>query len=147
MESDSNEIEIQAIKDLLEIAVELKKSGILGMLKEMLSDSQKALSGMQADTSLLRLGVLLGAMLEASRRLNSEKIADLKENTEDTALCLLSTVSSSSPQKAPRLGILGLLKEMRDPKVQKGLGYLVELLKNMGSCLGELEAEKIKRKS
>ncbi len=36
---------------------------------------------------------------------------------------------------APRIGLLGMLKAMRDPEVQKGLGLMLTLLKQLGPCM------------
>lgn len=33
------------------------------------------------------------------------------------------------------IGLMGLLAAPRDPDVQRGLGYLVSLLKQLGKCL------------
>ncbi|MEB3806073.1 MAG: DUF1641 domain-containing protein [Desulfurococcales archaeon] len=134
-----SEVEVQALKDLLEVALELKKSGLLGMLKEMLSDTEGAMSGMQADTSLMRLGVLIGAMLEAARRLDGSTIAGLKMNTEDTSFCLFNSLASVTPAKAEPKGMFGLMGALRDPDVQKGLGYLMAIAKSLGACLRSLE--------
>lgn len=143
MEEKFEEAEIQALQDFMEVAVLLKKSGILGMLKEALSSPDEAMAGFQADTSLLRLGVLLGALLEASRKLEGDMIDKLKMNTEDASFCLLNGLALTSPAEAkPRGGIFGLLSALGDPDVQKGLGYILELAKNLGSCLRKLEKKK-----
>ncbi|HEU97917.1 MAG: DUF1641 domain-containing protein [Fervidicoccaceae archaeon] len=143
MEERFDEAEIQALKDFMEVAVQLKKSGILGMLKEALSSPDEAMAGIQADTSLLRLGVLLGAFLEAARRLEGEKIEKLKLNTEDASFCLLNGLASTSPSEAkPRGGLLSLMGALGDPDIQKGLGYLLELAKNLGACMRKMEKKK-----
>jgi len=140
MEQEFSEVEVEALKDLMEVAVELKKSGMLGMLKELLSSADEAMAGLQADPSLLRLGVLLGALLEASRRLEGEKVEKLKMNAEDASFCLLNGIASTSPAEAKKSGgLMGLMKALGDPDVQKGLGYILELAKNLGACMRSLE--------
>ncbi|MCE4627619.1 MAG: DUF1641 domain-containing protein [Desulfurococcales archaeon] len=138
---EAGELEVQALKDLLEVAVKLKEMGIIGMLKEFLSNSEENLAGLQADVSLLRLGVLLGAMLEASRRLPGEKTASLKMNVEDASYCLFSSLADTNPAKTKKVGLTGLMGALRDPDVQKGLGFLIGMAKNLGACLRKLEKE------
>jgi len=132
-----SEAEVQALKDLMDVAVQLKKSGLLGMLKAMLEDTEGAMAGLQADTSLLRLGVLVGALFEAARRLESEEIALLKMNTEDAAYCLLEGLAKTKPAEAEPKGMMGLIGALRDPNVQKGLGFLIALAKNLGGCMNK----------
>ncbi len=137
-----NEVEVQALKDLMEVAYALKKSGILGMLKEFLADSEATLSTFQNDPSLTRLGVLIGAILEAARRLDGAQVAQLKMNTEDTSFCLFNSLANTKPAEAEAKGLFGLMGALRDPDVQKGLGYLIAIAKNLGACISKLEAKK-----
>ena len=133
-----DEFEAEALKELAEIAAELKKTGLLGALKETLASADALMEGIEDDTGLLRLGVLAGALLEAARRLEGEKVAPLKMNAEDAGYCLLNTLSSTKPGEAKPVGMLGLLKALGDPDVQRGLGFLVAMAKNLGACLGKL---------
>ncbi|MCE4625916.1 MAG: DUF1641 domain-containing protein [Desulfurococcales archaeon] len=138
----AGDFELEALKELLEVAVELKKSGILGMLKSFLSEGEEALAGLQRDPSLLRLGVLLGALFEAARRLEAEKTVQLKMNVEDASYCLFNTLAEVSPAKAePKGGIFGLMGVLRDPDVQKGLGYLIAMAKSLGACMRRMEGK------
>jgi len=132
------EVEAAALKELVDVAVELKKSGVLGMLKEIASSADSLMEGIEADTSFMRLGLLLGALLEASRRLDAGKTAGLKMNTEDAAYCLLDTLASTKPGEAKEAGLVDLLKALGDPDVKRGLGYLLAVAKNLGACLGRL---------
>lgn len=138
---EAGELEVQALKDLLEVAVKLKEMGILGMLKEFFSNSEENLAGLQADVSLVRLGALIGAILEASRKLPGEKTASLKINVEDTSYCLFNSLAETNPAQAKKVGLTGLMGALRDPDVQKGLGFLIGIAKNLGACLRRLEKE------
>ena len=139
---EAGELEVQALKDLLEVAVKLKETGILGMLKEFLSDNEEHLSGLQADTSLIRLGFLIGALMEASRRLPSEKTPSLKMNFEDTAYCLFNSIADTKPDQTKRVGLTGLMGALRDPDVQAGLGFLIGIAKNLGACIRSMQEGK-----
>jgi len=134
-----NEVEVQALKDLLEVALELKRSGLLGMLKELLSSTESMMEGMQSDLSTFRLGLLLGAILEAARRLDGEKAVSLKMNTEDASYCLFNSLAATKPGEVQPKGMMGLMSALRDPDVQKGIGYLIAIAKNLGACLNQLK--------
>ncbi|MCE4617979.1 MAG: DUF1641 domain-containing protein [Desulfurococcales archaeon] len=134
-----NEVEVQALKDLLEVALELKRSGLLGMLKELLSSTESIMEGMQSDLSTFRLGLLLGAILEAARRLDGEKAISLKMNTEDASYCLFNSLAATKPGEVQPKGMMGLMSALRDPDVQKGIGYLIAIAKNLGACLNQLK--------
>ncbi len=134
-----NEVEVQALKDLLEVALELKRSGLLGMLKELLTSTESIMEGMQSDLSTFRLGLLLGAILEAARRLDGEKAISLKMNTEDASYCLFNSLAATKPGEVQPKGMMGLMSALRDPDVQKGIGYLIAIAKNLGACLNQLK--------
>ena len=142
---ETGEMEVQALKELLEVAVKLKKTGILGMLNSFLSEYEEALAGLQADTSLLRLGILIGAVMEASRRLEPSKTPSLKMNVEDAAYCLFDTLATTDPAKAEKKGLTGLMGALRDPDVQKGLGFILAIAKNLGACLNRLQGGQAKK--
>jgi len=136
-----DEIEVQALKDLIEVAVELKKSGLLGMLKDFLTDTEDFMSSFANDRSSFRLLALLGALLEAARRLDGAQISSIKKTTEDTSYCLLNSLAEIDPAKAKPRGLGGMMSALRDPDVQKGLGFLIALAKSLGGCLNKLEKE------
>jgi len=134
-----DEVEVQALKDLIEVAVELKKTGLLGMLKDFLSDTEDFMSSFANDRSTFRLVALLGALLEAARRLDGAQIASIKKTTEDASYCLLNSLAEVDPAKAEPKGMMGAMSALRDPDVQKGLGFLLALAKSVGGCLNKLE--------
>jgi len=135
MTGSQAQLETEALKELLEVAVELKKTGVLGMLKEFLADSEGFMTSIQNDPSIFRLVSLVGAIVEAARKLDGAQIAGLKKNTENTVYCLFNSLSSTEPEKAEKVGMLGLMGALRDPDVQKGLGFIIALAKNLGGCL------------
>ena len=47
--------------------------------------------------------------------------------------CLTTAVAVAEVEKP--IGLMGLLAALRDPDVQRGLGYLVSLLKQLGKCM------------
>ena len=139
---DETGLEVAALKELMEVAVLLKKSGILGMLKNFLSDSEALMEAFQNDTSMTRLIALLGGVMEAARRVDGAQMASMKENTEETVHCAFQGLATTDPVKANKMGMFGLLGALRDPDVQKGLGFVMMLLKNIGACLNAKEKSK-----
>ncbi|MCE4609565.1 MAG: DUF1641 domain-containing protein [Desulfurococcales archaeon] len=139
---DETGLEVAALKELMEVAVLLKKSGILGMLKNFLSDSEALMEAFQNDTSMTRLVALLGGVMEAARRVDGAQMASMKENTEETVHCAFQGLATTDPVKANKMGMFGLLGALRDPDVQKGLGFVMMLLKNIGACLNAKEKSK-----
>ncbi len=134
----SGSTDIEALKELAEIAAELKKSGILGALKELVESADALMEGIEDDRGLLRLGVLVGALLEAARRIDGSEVASLKMNVEDAGYCVLEALASAKPGETGDVGILGLLKALNDPQVRRGLGYLLAVAKGLGACIEKL---------
>lgn len=135
---DPKQVEIDALRELTEIATELKKSGMLGALKELAESSDALMEGIEDDRGLLRLGVLAGALLEAARRLEGSDVASLKMNVEDAGYCVLEALATANPGKSGNVGLFGLLRALNDPDVKRGLGYLLAIAKSLGACIGKL---------
>ncbi len=129
------DIEVEAMKELAEVAVQLKKSGILGMMKELLADSESKVSDLEADVALIRLLGIIGVMMRSLEMLDEKEVSKMRLNIEQSMHCLLEAMSSSDPKKAEPKGMLGLMSALRDPDVQKGLGFLISIAKNLGRCL------------
>jgi len=140
-EAGREEIEAQALKELVEVAVKLKESGLLGMLKDVVSDSEGAFAAILSDPSTFRLAALIGAVLEAGRRLDGSRVPGLKNCVENAVYCLLEGMANTDPAKAEPKGLMALMGALRDPDVQKGLGFLIALAKNLGACLRRLETQ------
>ncbi len=132
-----DEIEIQALKELAEIAAEMKKAGILEWLRVFIKEQEEFLSAFNSDPALLRSLGLLGALMDAIRRLDGGEVAGVKDGLEKTLYCALHGFSSVDPAKAKPRGLTGLMGALRDPDVQKGLGFLIDLAKALGSCLNK----------
>ncbi|MGC9169340.1 MAG: DUF1641 domain-containing protein [Thermoproteus sp.] len=115
---------IDAVKDLVIFLSELRNSGVL----ELLAAGIAAAKALSAD-------------LITSRDF-AEKFAKLMElasaasvaasNTEGIA-CISKAMSGAGASRP--IGIYGLLQALQDPDVQRGLGYIVSMVKMLGSCL------------
>jgi len=131
---DVEEEGVKALQELLEVAVELKKSGVLGWLKTLAENSEKIIELAASDYPLFRLLALLQAAAGGAARLEPGEFAEARRNTEETIHCLFSGLRRADPAKAPKVGMLGLTSALRDPAVQKGLGLLLEIARGLGEC-------------
>ena len=111
MSLEEIQLETEALKELLELAVKLKKSGLLNIAE---------------------------AVLNAAEKIDETQLQKIKKNTEESMFCLFNTLSSTEPSRAEKVkGIFGLMGALRDPDVQKGLGFIIALAKNLGGCLNK----------
>jgi len=129
--------EIAAVKELVEVAVALKKSGTLGILKAMTENGDKLLETISEETAVLRLLSVGNAALEPVRELEVEDVRKLSWNTEELVKALLKALAETNPKEVPRVGMTGAIGYLRDEDVQKGLGFLLTLAKNLGAVLNE----------
>ena len=133
---------IQALQELMEVAVELKKSGMLGWLKTLAESGEKLVELAASDYKIMRMLALLEALQGGVGRLEPGDFAEARRNTEKVTACLFNGLKRADPAKAPKVGgIFGLLGVLRDPAVQRGLGLLIELARGLGECV---EAEQKK---
>ena len=134
--------EVEALRELLEIAVELKKTGILGLLKTIVGSGEALVSLALSDTPVFRGLALLQAAGEGIARLEPDEFAEARMNAEDGVECLVRGLKEASPENAGRVGLLGLLGALRDPRIQRGLGYLLALARGIGGCLEAKSSKK-----
>lgn len=59
----------------------------------------------------------------------------LQAATHGGIICTSKALRKVAENGTPRIGLFGLLSALRDPEVQRGLGMLIAILKNTGSCL------------
>ncbi len=129
--------ESEALETLLEIAVKLKETGMLDMLRVIAEKSGELLTLLGNDPGLQRATAFADAAHRALSRLEPEKVVDAKINMEELTYCTLNAVAAAKPSEAKRVGLLGLLGVLRDPDVQVGLGLLLAIAKNLGRCVRE----------
>ncbi len=139
------EAEAEALAELIEVAVMLKKSGLLGWLKAIAESGDKLVELFTSDYTLFRQLALLQALAGGLGKLDVGEFVDARMNTEKAMYCTFKGLSQTDPAKAPRVGMFGAMRMLGDRDVQKGLGFLLMLAKNLGACLNSMEeAEKKK---
>jgi len=127
--------EIAAVKELAEVALALKRGGTLGLLKAMTENGDKLLETIAEEKALLRLLGVGNAALEPVRKLETGEVREIEWNTEELVGALLKALAKTNPKEAPRVGMTAALGYLRDEDVQKGLGFLLVLAKNLGAAL------------
>ena len=127
--------EIAAVKELAEVALALKRGGTLGLLKAMTENGDKLLETIAEEKALLRLLGVGNAALEPVRKLETGEVREIEWNTEELVGALLKALAKTNPKEAPRVGMTAALGYLRDEDVQKGLGLLLVLAKNLGAAL------------
>ncbi|WP_457751703.1 DUF1641 domain-containing protein [Thermococcus sp.] len=127
--------EVEAVKELVEVAVALKKAGILGILKSFTENGDKLLETIAEEKAVMRLTAVGNAALEPVRELELDEVRKLSWNTEELVGALLKALAKTNPKESPKVGMTAALGYLRDEDVQKGLGFLLTLAKNLGAAL------------
>jgi len=126
--------EVVALKELAEVALALKKGGTLGLLKAATQNGDKLLETVAEERALRLLGIA-NAALEPVRELEVSEVRELRWNTEELVGALLKALAETNPKEVPKVGMTAALGYLRDEDVQKGLGFLLTLAKNLGKAL------------
>ena len=127
--------EVEALKTLADIAVRLKESGLLDMLRIVAEKGAELLPMIQNDVSVHRAAALADAAVRAVERLAPDEVVKAKLNTQTVAECTLRALASVDAGSVKPVGMGGLLSALRDRDVQMGLGLLLALAKALGACI------------
>ncbi len=121
---------IEGLEKIIRILKTLNKIGILDILESVLTpEIIGSLARYLMSGGLLRLVDGLETLTEALGELEFEKIGE--------AMPLVKGALEGIPEKAERVGLLGLLGKLRDRDIQRGLGVVMEILKAVGKAYGE----------
>lgn len=123
---------LAALERALDLLVKLDEMGVLEAVDEVLDpDVIGYLMKFLMHPGLLRAADRLDLVFDALGRIDIEAAAGQAE--------LLNKALKAVPKEAKPVGLGGLLSALRDPDVQRGLGFLVEFLRNLGKELAEKE--------
>jgi uncharacterized protein YjgD (DUF1641 family) len=61
----------------------------------------------------------------------------LKLSVQNLSECAFKAIASENAEKAQPVGLMGLVKALRDPDVMTGLGVLIAMAKVLGGCVKE----------
>jgi len=111
------------LKELVNTLYDFKRSGVLDDLLNAAASLRFFTEGLLTRDFVVKVGRLQGVALIAGTNLavDSSKV--------DCLSCDLAAA-----EDAKQVGLLGLLSALRDPEVQRGLGFLIAVLKKLGSC-------------
>ena len=136
-----DEESLKALETLVEIAVKLKETGMLDMLRVLAEKSGEIFAYIGNDVALHRLAAVGEAALHAAEKLSPDDVISMRLNVEQTSECLFRALASMRLEQVKPVSTLGALSVLRDRDVQVGLGFLVALAKQLGSCLRSKIAE------
>jgi len=121
------------LQDALETLLVLQQSGTLDELAELAEVGSLATAALDDEmvTSLAGTGAALGEVAQTA--------AD--DDTRDGIETLLAGLGEAEREPAEPVGPVGLLRGLRDPDVQYGLGYLLALAGAVGRERAERETE------
>jgi uncharacterized protein YjgD (DUF1641 family) len=114
---------IDVIKELVNTLFEFKRSGVLDDLLNIAASLRFLTEGLLTRDFMEKVGKLQEVALIAGTNL-----------AMDTSKIDCLTYAIAAADDAKPVGLFGLLSALRDPEVQKGLGFLIAVLKKLGSC-------------
>ncbi len=121
---------LAALERTLDLLVKLDEMGVLETVGDVLEpDTLKYLFKYLMHPGLLKVADRLDVILDALGRVDYEAV---NKNID-----LVNKALKSIPGEAEPVGLGGLLGALRDPDVQRGLGFLVAFLKALGKSLAE----------
>ncbi|QWC19294.1 DUF1641 domain-containing protein [Halorubrum sp. 2020YC2] len=112
------------LREALDTLLTLQRSGTLDELAELAEVGSLATAALDDEmvTSLAGTGAALGEVAQTA--------AD--DDTRDGVETLLKSVGEAEREPPERVGAVGLLRGVRDPEVQYGLGYLLAVASAIG---------------
>ena len=112
------------LRDALDTLVVLQQSGALDELAELASVASLGSAALDDEMvrSLAGTGAALGEVAQAAS----------DDDTRDGIETLLAGVGEAEREPAERVGPVGLVRELRDPDVQHGLGFLLAIAGAIG---------------
>jgi uncharacterized protein YjgD (DUF1641 family) len=114
---------MDVIKELVNTLFEFKRSGVLDDLLNA-----------AATLRFLTEGLLTRDFIEKVAKLQEVALVAGTNLAMDTSKIDCLTYALAAAEDAKPVGLFGLLSALRDPEVQKGLGFLIAVLKKLGSC-------------
>ncbi len=114
---------IDVIKELVNTLFEFKRSGVLDDLLNAATSLRFTTEGLLTRDFMEKMGELQEAALVAGTNL-----------AMDTSKIDCLTYALAAAEDAKLVGLFGLLSALRDPEMQRDLGFLIAVLKKLGSC-------------
>jgi len=133
------EEDARVIEELIKVARHLKAGGYLSLITEITTNGDLLLEHLANERAIIRSLGLAEAAVDPIENMPPEKLPKLRYHILHMVGATIEALSETDPKKAPRVGMMGALKYLNDPHVQRGLGFLLTLAKNLGKALEEYE--------
>ncbi len=133
------EVEGKSIEELVELLLKLKESGLLDTLKAMLERYEDLMTLLAQDTRMFHAMAVMEGALNGLEEADPGK---LKWATMGMVNCLTKGMEEVYDGKVEKVGLVGLLKALREPEVMYGLGMLLTMARAMGKCMMEMEEKR-----
>lgn len=129
------ELQAQALAQLLDAIVGLKRSGLLGLLSYLADKADESFLAAATDPALMRLLAVLASLQRGITKVEAEDLSRAQNNLEDLTSCAFKALGSVDLSQPRRIGLIGLLNKLNDPDISQGLGILLDIAKGLGSCV------------
>ncbi len=133
------EEDARALQELITVARHLKAGGYLSLITELTTNGDLLLEHLANERAILRGLGLAEAAMDPIKNMPPDKMPRLRYHILHVVGSLVEALAETDPKAAPRVGMFGALRYLNDPHVQKGLGFLLALAKNLGRALEEFE--------
>ncbi len=113
------------LKELVNTLYDFKRSGVLNSLLNAAASLRFFTEGLFTRDFVEKVGKLqvVASIAGTNHAMDSSKV--------DCLTCALAAADDAKP-----VGLFGLLSALRDLEMQRGLGFLIAVLKKLGSCQG-----------
>lgn len=135
------EEDAKTVEELIRLARHLKAGGYLGIFTEMTGNGDLLLEHIAGEREIIRGAALAEAAMDPIKNMPPQQVPKVRHNLVHLMGPLLGALAQTNPKEAPKVSMFGALKYLGDPGVQKGLGFLLELAKNLGKAMDEYEAK------
>jgi len=135
------EEDAKTVEELIRLARQLKVGGYLGIFTEMTTNGDLLLEHIAGEREVIRGAALAEAAMDPIKNMDPNQIPKIRHNLVYLMGPLLEALAKTDPKAAPKVSMFGALKYLGDPGVQKGLGFLLTLAKNLGQAMEEYEAK------
>ena len=131
------EVQAQALAQLLDAIVGLKRSGLLGLLSYLADKADESFLAAATDPALMRLLAVLASLQRGIARVDADDLSRAQNNLEDLTSCAFTALGRTDVSEERRLGLLGTADKLMDPDVQTSLWVILEVAKQLGRCVRE----------
>ncbi len=132
-------INIHTLSDLLNMLQPMtefvKEVGVLAKESDVMYGINSWLDGLQQSSGLVKLA---GTMFTFLKRI------DCNERQIDEICQAIQTLDLT---RVEPIGPIGIIRQIKDPKVQEALGFLFMMLRAVGSCLQAYQSDKNQRQA